>query len=135
MRVFFYGLFMDETLLAGKGIQPSLVAEGFVDGFRLYVGERATLLRDPNARVYGVMMEITAAEASALYAEQSVSDYLPEPVTVELPDGTRHGATCYNLPGATVSAANRGYANALLALATRLGFPESYLEQIRQALA
>ena len=30
MRIFFYGLFMDESLLAAKGIVPSEVSSGFI---------------------------------------------------------------------------------------------------------
>ena len=65
--------------------------------------------------------------------EDSVADYLPEPVTVELMDGTRVEANCYNLPGDKVPGANKVYADSLLNVANRLGFPDSYLDQIRKA--
>lgn len=35
MAVFFYGLFMDHSLLAAKGIIPSRAIVGYVDGYRL----------------------------------------------------------------------------------------------------
>ena len=133
MRVFFYGLFMDRRLLAGKGIVPSEANLGFVAGYELRIGERATLVRHPESRAYGVMMGITPSEATGLYAEDSVADYVPEPVTVELMDGRQIDATCYNLPGNKVSGTNHEYAESLLEVATRLGFPESYLGQIRHA--
>ncbi len=133
MRVFFYGLFMDESLLATKGIEPSEVNLGFVDGYGLLIGERATLVRRQDGRAYGAMMDIAPSEATELYAEDSVADYLPEPVTVELMDGTQVEATCYNLPSDKVTGANKDYANSLLDVATKLGFPDSYLDQIRQA--
>ena len=133
MRVFFYGLFMDESLLATKGIRPSEVKVGFVDGYELRIGERATLLHRPDGRAYGVTMDITPSEAAELYAEESVADYSPEPVIVELRDGTRVEASCYNLPGDKVTGANKEYAESLLDLATRLGFPDSYLDHLRQA--
>lgn len=132
LKVFFYGLFMDERLLAAKGITPSRVSMGFVDGFRLCIGARATLVRSPDSHAYGVMMDITPGEAEDLYAEDSVADYLPEPVLVELTDGTQLEATCYNLPGDKVTGTNREYAESLLKVATRLNFPDSYLDQIRQ---
>ena len=135
MRVFFYGLFMDESLLATKGIEPSEVSFGFVDGYALRIGERATLVRRPDSRAYGAMMDITPSEATALYAEDSVADYVPEPVVVELLGGTQVEATCYNLPSDRVTGANKKYAESLLELATRLDFPDSYLDQIRQAQA
>ncbi len=133
MRVFFYGLFMDERLLATKGIKPTNVSVGFVNGYGLHIGERATLVRRPNGRAYGVMMDIAPNEATELYAEDSVADYLPEPVTVELMDGTEVEATCYNLPSAKVTGTNKDYAESLLKVASRLGFPDSYIDQIRQA--
>lgn len=132
MRVFFYGLFMDERLLATKGIRPAGIEPGFVDGYGLRIGERATLVRDPDSRAYGVVMDIAPGEAAALYAEDSVADYLPESLTVEVGGGARVEATCYILPAGKVTGTNKEYAAQLLDAATRLGFPDAYLEQIRQ---
>ena len=132
MRVFFYGLFMDESLLAKKGISPSQAEVGYVDGFALRIGERATLIRSAGARSYGVMMNISPDEANELYAESSVADYVPESVTVELADGNKVEATCYNLPVDKVTGTNRVYAEALWEVANSLGLPEHYLAEIRQ---
>lgn len=132
MRIFFYGLFMDESLLATKGIVPSTAKPGFVDGYGLRIGERATLVRRSDSRAYGVLMDIAPGEAAVLYAEESVADYVPESVLVELMDGTQVDAICYNLPDDKVTGANEEYARALLELATRLEFPGVYLDQIRQ---
>ncbi len=123
---------MDEELLATKGIEPSEVELGFVDGYGLRIGERATLVRRKDSRSYGVVMDIAESDASKLYAEESVADYLPEPVVAELMDGTRVEAICYNLPAGKVTGANSDYVASLLEVATRLGFPESYLDEIRQ---
>ena len=133
MRVFFYGLFMDQGLLATKGIKPTDASVGFVDGYGLRIGERATLGRRRNGRAFGAMMDIAPIEAMELYAEDGVADYLPEPVTVELMDGTKVKATCYNLPNAKVTGTNKDYAESLLQVAGRLGLPDSYLDEIRQA--
>lgn len=132
MNVFFYGLFMDEGLLAGKGVRPSSVNTGFIDGYELRIGERATLVPRPGGRAYGAVMDIAQAEATALYAEASVADYRPEPVVVELTDGTQVEATCYNLPADKISGTNKDYAAALLKVAARLGFPDGYLDEIGQ---
>jgi len=135
VRVFFYGLFMDETLLATKGIQPGAASPGAVDHYALRIGERATLVRCPESRAYGIVMDIAAVDVAKLYSEKSVADYTPEAVIVELADGTQVEATCYNLPPDKVSGTNKNYAESLLELATRLRFPDAYLEQIRQARA
>lgn len=124
---------MDQGLLATKGIAPSAVDPGFVDGYALRIGERATLVRCPGCRAYGLMMNVARSEAAMLYAEGSLTDYLPEPVVVELMNGTRFAATCYNLPGDKITGTNKEYAEALLEVATRFDFPDSYLDQIRQA--
>ena len=124
---------MDEGLLGTMGIKPSEIEIGFVDGFGLRIGERATLVRRANSRAYGVMMDVTASEAAELYAEESVADYLPERVIVELTDGTQVEATCFNLPSVEVTGVNNEYTKLLLEVATRLGLPESYLDQIRRA--
>ena len=133
MKVFFYGLFMDRDLLAGKGVTGKNAAVGFVDGYRLRIGERATLQPRHGARAYGVMMDVSATELEDLYAQASVADYVPETVIVELVAGGRSPARCYNLPDDKVTGANTRYAEALLKLAMQLDLPESYLGQIRQA--
>jgi hypothetical protein len=130
-KVFFYGLFMDESLLASKGIRPESSAIGYVEGFRLHIGERATLLPAQGSRSCGVMMELTADQVAALYSDDSVSDYVAEPVVVHLRDGRQVAAVCYNLPVSKLTGTNRQYAADLLALATMLGMPESYLAHIR----
>lgn len=132
LRVFFYGLFMDEALLADKGIRPSETAVGFVEGFTLRIGRRATLERQPGSRAYGVLITIAATEAAALYAEPSVADYRPEPVTVTLLDGGEVEAISYTLPQGADAGANKDYAAALLQVAQRLGLPESYCAEIRR---
>lgn len=133
MKVFFYGLFMDADLLAEKGIIPRDAAVGHVEGFSLCIGERATLLHSAGARAYGVVMEISPGEAKDLYAESSVADYVPEPVTVELMDGSKVEASCYVLPDDKVSGTNKDYAKALLQVARKLDLPETYLAEIMQA--
>lgn len=133
MHVFFYGLFMDESLLARKGIHPADVAIGHVDGLALHIGERATLKHAAGARTYGVVMTIDETKAEELYSEESVAEYEAESVIVDLADDGSAEAACYILPAGKITGTNNAYAESLLELATRLGFPESYLEQIRKA--
>lgn len=131
LLVFFYGLFMDASLLASKGVRLAEPTIGYVDGYGLRIGKRATLLPEANSRAYGVLMKIASEDAAALYSEQSVADYVAEPVVVTLPGDIQVSAVCYNLPAAKLVGTNPEYAAALLALATKLGLPESYLRDIR----
>jgi hypothetical protein len=130
--VFFYGLFMDETLLMGKGVKPANLRRAFLNDFSLVIGERAALIQKPGETVHGIVFSLTQDEIDSLYSEPSVRDYRPELVGVNLTDGRSIPAQCFNL--AIVQAAdkpNREYAAKLRALATRLGLPESYVNQIR----
>ena len=131
-QVFFYGLFMDESLLASKGIHPTASSIGYVDGYSLRIGERATLLPDTGSRAYGVLMEVAAKDIDSLYSEPSVADYVAQPVVVTLTGNKRVPADCYNLPEEKLAGANAEYAAALLALATKLGLPDQYLGHIRK---
>ena len=98
---------MDETLLAKKGVTPNNAILGFVEGFVLRIGERATRLRSRDGQAYGVVMDILPSDADTLYSEASVANYVPEPVIVELMDGTKVEATCYNLPSNKVTGTNK----------------------------
>jgi hypothetical protein len=133
INVFFYGLFMDESLLASKGIRPKSSRLGYVDGLRLHIVERATLLPAKASRSYGVLMEVSADQVARLYSDESVCDYVAEPVVVHLPNDKQAAAVCYNLPASKLTGTNPRYAADLLALAIKLGMPENYLERIRSA--
>ena len=134
MMVFFYGLFMDESVLASRGVQPADATLGYLEGYRLHIGKRATLLPEANARAYGVLMKVVPEDVASLYSAPSVADYVAEPVVVTLPGNIRVSAVCYNLPATKLGGTNPEYAAALLALAGKLGMPDSYLRQIRNAV-
>jgi hypothetical protein len=130
--VFFYGLFMDDALLRGKGLHPLNRRAASVGDFRLVVGRRATLVPHAGGRVHGVLFSLTPAEVDALYSEESVSAYRPEAVAAQLPDGRLTPALCFNLPAPPAdSERNPRYASKLRALAARLGLPPAYVSSIR----
>lgn len=132
IEVFVYGLFMDVDLLRTKGVYPTNIRPASVPGFALRIGQRATLLRNPNGLAHGILMELTHAEIDQLYAEPTVQAYRPEAVLCELNDGSRIPALCFNLiepPGP--EEANSEYAAKLRGLATRLGLPSDYVNDIR----
>ncbi len=133
MNVFFYGLFMDEAVLAEQAIVPCSAAVGYVDDFALRIAERATLVRSVGARAYGVVMDITPEQVAVLYSAPSVADYVAETVVVMPERGSPIRASCYNLPPGTLAGTNLAYAQALLVVAGKLDLPESYLAQIREA--
>ena len=132
VAVFFYGLFMDESLLREKGLSPEGRRPACVENFRLVIGGRATLVPSAGGEVHGVLFSLTHEEVDALYSEASVSAYRPEAVCAQLADGTAVPALCFNLP-APPPAGERSpqYAAKLRRLAARLGLPPDYVSSIR----
>jgi hypothetical protein len=132
VEVFFYGLFMDESLLRAKGLNPENRRLASVEDFQLVIGERATLVRREGATTYGVVYTLTRGEVEALYSDESVSAYRPEVITTRLAGGRDARVLCFNLP-APPSAEERNplYASKLRELAERLGLPAEYVSSIR----
>jgi hypothetical protein len=130
--VFFYGLFMDESLLREKGLSPEGRRAACVENFRLVIGERATLVPSAGGDAHGVLFSLTPGEVDALYSEESVGAYRPEAVCAQTADGTVVPALCFNLP-APPDARERNplYASKLRELAARLGLPADYVSSIR----
>src|ERR1700674_543933 len=130
IEVFFYGLFMDADLLRTKGAKPKNIRAACGPGFAFRIGQRATLLRNPDSPAYGILMELTHDGIEYLYSEGSVRAYRPEAVLCELGDGSRVPALCFNLivPPAPEEA-NSEYAAKLRDLARRLGLPPDYVER------
>lgn len=131
-EVFFYGLFMDETLLREKGIRLQNPRKASLLDYELRIGERATLLPSPGNTSYGMLMQIPEADLEILYSDKSVADYMPEKVIVHLNDGQSLNALCYNLPAEKVSGSNIEYAQSLHSLAKSIGLPSSYLDRIEE---
>jgi Gamma-glutamyl cyclotransferase, AIG2-like len=129
--VFFYGLFMDEQVLAAHGIAAVMPRRAFADGFRLCIGQRASLVPDGGARAYGMVYALTPSELDRLYGQPGLEAYRAEPIPVRGFDGSDLTALCYNLaiaPGPEEGNAN--YAARLREVLTRLGFPEAYVTSI-----
>lgn len=131
INVFFYGLFMDADLLREEGVQPVHPRRCCVAGFALRIGQRATLVPEPQARAYGVLMELSHDEIERLYAQPGLREYRAEAVIAECDDGARLPALCFNLAvPPRPEEANEGYARRLRDLALRVGLPASYVESI-----
>jgi hypothetical protein len=132
LDVFFYGLFMDERLLEGKGVRPTDIRPAAVPGFALRIGARAALVPTAAGQVHGLLMKLSHAEIETLYSEPSVRAYRPEPVLAVLPDGATVAALCYNLPEPpSADEGNAEYASKLRSLAQRIGLPSDYVASIK----
>ncbi|SFQ20237.1 hypothetical protein SAMN05216330_1195 [Bradyrhizobium sp. Ghvi] len=117
---------MDPEALEAKGLRPSQVRQAHVEHFEMRLGERATL-----APVKEGVMRLTHAEIDQLYSQPSVVEYRPEPVLVDLGDGSAEPALCFNLPRPPDrGSGNPQYAAALQAVARTMVLPESYVAKL-----
>ncbi|MEX0314509.1 MAG: gamma-glutamylcyclotransferase family protein [Allomuricauda sp.] len=132
MEVFFYGLFMDSAILLKNGVRPSNPRKGYLNGYVLKIGNRASLIPCVGERSYGIVMTVDANTIKDLYAEPSVADYIPEEVEIITDANESVKAVCYNLPSESLTGANEAYAKSLYELAKREGFPDDYLKKIKK---
>jgi Gamma-glutamyl cyclotransferase, AIG2-like len=131
VEVFFYGLFMDEELLRGKGLEPEGGEIAAIDGFALHIGQRAALVPTPGAKVYG-LVSLTRSELDRLYSESSVQAYKPQAVLAQLASGGVVAALCYNLrqpPSPTER--NPEYAVKLRAVSQKAGLPAECIASLQ----
>jgi hypothetical protein len=126
--VFFYGLFMDEGILRDKGVHPRMPRKAVVPGYRLRIGQRATLVPHFAAQAFGMVFALAEREIESLYAEPGLEMYRPESVIASFEDGSFRAVTTFNLrdpPAAEVP--NTEYAAKLRAVLERLGFPADHV--------
>jgi hypothetical protein len=129
--VFFYGLFMDAELLREKKVSPVEPRAAYVEGFRLCIGQRATLIPSSGARAYGMVFALTHLELGRLYTGPGLEHYHPEAVLARIIDGQSCPALCYNLRDAPLpSERNTEYAARLQEVLRKLGFPAEYAASI-----
>jgi AIG2-like family len=131
INVFFYGLFMDSSLLHAKGLSPDIQSSAQLPGYTIRIGNRATLIPEPNKNVYGMLMSLTHPEIDSLYGEESLKAYRPEPVMIHTKDGRILPALCFNLiESPAAHERNEQYADKLKLVAINCGLPEEYVNSI-----
>jgi hypothetical protein len=128
---FFYGLYMDETVLAGAGVTPRAPRRASAHGYALRIGKRATLVAAPGSIAWGMVYALTPDELAKLYGAPGLEVYRPEQIEVALENRAIIPVRVYNLaqpPAADER--NPDYAEKLKAAMTRLGFPADYVARI-----
>ena len=128
---FFYGLFMDADLLRDNEVSPDQPRPAYVEGFRLRIGRRATLVPSFGVRAYGMLFALTHGELERLYASPGLELYRPEAVLARTLDGQACPALCYNLTEApSPEERNPEYAARLQEVLRKLGFPDEYVASV-----
>jgi len=124
--IFFYGLFMDESVLRAKGVEPRAARKAVVRDYQLKIGRRAMLVRQPSSQAYGMVYALTDHEIDSLYSEPGLEMYHPEVVVADFEDGSSSEVITFNLPGgADTSEPNLEYVAKLRLVLEHLAFPAS----------
>jgi len=125
--IFFYGLFMDEEILRGKGINPRTPRKAIVPGYRLRIGQRAMLLQQFAAQAFGMVFALTDPEIQSLYAAPGLEVYHPQSVIASFENGTFAAVTTFNVRETQITGEpNSEYAAKLRAVLKNLGFPSDF---------
>ena len=122
--VFFYGLYMDPEILKSKAVNPRSPRVGYADGYKLRIGDMATLLRDADSKAYGLVYSLTHEEVDLLYAKSGLDMYVSEALLVTLDSGESIPTLCSNLLKPPLeNESNDEYKTKLLQCMARLNVP------------
>jgi hypothetical protein len=128
---FFYGLFMDSSILLDNGISASNPRLAFVENFELRIGQRATLVPAKGGKSYGMLYTMAHDDIERLYSGPGLDRYYVETILAQVVDGDQVNALCYNLKQApAVDQANENYTLQLTAVMRKLGFPDEYVASL-----
>lgn len=126
--IFFYGLYMDADRLRSMGVKPRMPLTGHLNGYKVRLGRRGSLLRCAGGITWGLVFHLTHAEISRLYPEAGLTDYVPEAVTVNLANGESIAALSYiTLNPAREDELNLAYVLKLADLLMELKLPYAQL--------
>jgi hypothetical protein len=132
--VFFYGSYMNPDVLREVQFDPGKLEPARLPGFDIVIAPRANLVRSDEHVVYGVCAQATHQELDRLYAHarNALGEiYLPEPVLVDLLDGSLRPALCYLCPEMAPRPAEAAYVERILGPAEKFGFPRWYVQRIQ----
>jgi hypothetical protein len=136
--VFFYGSYMNRTVLAEAHLSPVRFEVGRLFGCDIRIAPRANLVASERDLVYGALAQASHAELARLYAHAKDvlgETYLPHPVHVQTLEGLWRPALCYIASTMEPRAADPAYVGRIVAPARELGFPGWYVERLESFAA
>ena len=136
-EVFFYGSFINRSVLAESGLVPESMQVAMLPGYDISVRPLANLHRSPMGIVYGVVFAASHAELERLYAHAETvlgGVYLPQPVNAFFADGTVRAVLTYIAPDLEAGPPDPAYVDRIVGPGRDLGFPEWYLERLQSGL-
>lgn len=129
VAVFFYGTFMDPTVLRVHQVSATDVTPASVQGFELVIEPRVNLRAVEASSVFGSIVSVTHAELERLYGglkETFGLTYLPYAVLATTTSGEVRPALCYVAQHMEPGPADPGYVTELANCVRALGHPEWY---------
>lgn len=134
VNVFFYGSYINFTVLAEAEIGDRPFQAARLPGYRLVISPLANLVIDPSSEAFGILTKLTHAELDALYVGHAKGklggNYLPEAVVVITNQDERIPALCYLSHDMQPATPDPAYVERILGPAKGHGFPAYYLEHI-----
>jgi cation transport regulator ChaC len=133
--VFFYGSYINREVLKEVDLAPEHWESATLSGFELVIAPRANLQRSSGHVVFGVLAKATHGELERLYADHAKGvlgeTYLPEAVLTSDESGRLRPALTYIAPSMEPRPAELAYVERIAQPAERYGFPDWYVERIR----
>lgn len=131
VRTFFYGSFINQDVLKESGVEPREIEVAKLAGYDIRIEPLANLVRSEQHAVYGILAGVTHRELEALYSQDWVGVYHPEPVLAETRDGKLVPALCYISPETDGSPASADYIRRIVRPAEEYGFPGWFIERLK----
>lgn len=137
--VFFYGSYINRSVLAEADLRPDRVEVASVAGFALRIGPRANMVPQPFGAVHGILATASHAELHRLYTEHAKGKlgetYLPEAILAVDAAGRPQPALTYLCHDMAAGPADPAYVERIAGPAEAYGFPDDYVATIRRFAA
>lgn len=121
--VFLYGLYMVPDILKQKEVVPRNPRKGSLEGFKLRIGNMATLLRAKDEKAYGMVYSLNHDEIYSLYQGAGLTEYAAEAVMLDVEDNTIPALCCILISPPEESESNPEYEGKLKSAMELLGLP------------
>jgi len=130
---FFYGSYINQSVLRGLGLEPADIEVARLDGYDIRIEPLANLVPAEGASVWGIVTALTPRELVTLYAHARDvlgGTYSPVAVVVETTGGEKKAARCYIAPVEAARPANNDYVDRIVGPAREYGFPADYIARL-----
>ena len=131
---FFYGSYINPTVLREVDLVPERVEVARLPGFDIEIRPLANLVPSDQHTVYGILATATHAELDRLYTharEVLGGVYLPYPVLAHASSGKSESALCYIASRMATAPASPDYVGRIVEPARKYGFPNWYIERLQ----